>query len=81
MDIDAYCLPDWPSGSSQLITPMLTPHMSKSAKSPRYLPISSKQDSTTTEFLQPTEREQIIRRFSARKSEGEIFLDWKKEIV
>jgi len=80
MDIDSYCLPDWPSSSSnQLMVPILKSHLSKSAKSPRHVSISTKLDSTTNEFLQPTEREQILRTLSARKSECKIFILNKTE--
>ncbi len=82
MDIDSYCLPDWSTTSHQLIVPILKSHQSKSAKSPRNVSISTKHDSTTTnnEFLQPSEREQILRRFSARKYQRNIyFLDHYNE--
>jgi len=69
MDIDSYCLPDWPSGE------IIKYHQSKSAKSPRHIIISSKHDDSTTnnnEFLQPSERELILRRYSARKADSKI---------
>jgi hypothetical protein len=68
MDIDSYCLPGWPS-----TVPSVKVHQSKSAKSPRHVLLSSsKADDSimTNEFLQPNEREQILRRFSARKPES-----------
>jgi hypothetical protein len=67
MDIDSYCLPDWPSRSNQLISPIRKCRESKSAKSPRHVSISTKHHSIINEFLQPTEREQILRTLSARK--------------
>jgi len=73
MDINSYYLPDWPSSSNQLIAPILKSHQSKSAKSPRHVSISTKPHSPTNQFLQPTEREQIIRTLSARKSQGQIW--------
>ena len=72
MDIDSYCFPDWPNVSNQLIAPVIKPQQSKSAKSPRHISISSKRDSNVSEFLQPSEREQLLRTLSARKSEGRI---------
>ena len=73
MDIDSYCLPDWPPRPHQLLGPLATNNPSKSAKSPRHVTITSKQDSLNTtmnnEFLQSSEREQILRRFSARRPE------------
>lgn len=74
MDIDSYCLPDWPPRPHQLIAPLATNQMSKSAKSPRHLPNPIKQDSTN-EFLQNSEREQILRRFSARRTQCKYFID------
>lgn len=68
MDIDSYCFPDWPPRPQQLNAPLATNQMSKSAKSPRHLPIPMKQE----EFLQNSEREQILRRFSARRTECNI---------
>ncbi len=70
MDIDSYCLPDWPPESIQ----NLKIHQSKSAKSPRHILLSSKHDDSiiNNEFLQPSEREEILRRFSARRSEGKL---------
>jgi hypothetical protein len=72
MDIDSYCLPEWPPASNQLIAPILKSQQSKSAKAPRHVSISTKRDSSTSEFLQPSEREQIIRTHSARKPERKI---------
>ena len=79
MDIDSYCLPDWPSGASQLTAPVRKFQSSKSAKSRRHVSISTKGDSSTSEFLQPSEREQIIRTHSARKPERKLFY-FKKSI-
>ncbi len=73
MDIDSYCLPDWPSGASQLTAPIRKFQPSKSAKSRRHVSISTKRDSSASEFLQPSEREQIIRTHSARKPERKLF--------
>jgi hypothetical protein len=74
MDIDSYCLPDWPSASNQLIAPILKSHQSKSAKPSRRVSIPTKRDSINSEFLQPNEREQIVRTLSARKSECKIYI-------
>jgi hypothetical protein len=75
MDIDSYCLPNWPSSSSsnKFIAPLTKNQeidRSKSAKQSRHVSISTKRDLTTSEFLQPSEREQIIRTHSARKCES-----------
>lgn len=44
----------------------------KGDKSSRHVSISSKRDSVNSEFLQPDEREQILRTHSARKSDRKI---------
>jgi hypothetical protein len=44
----------------------------KGGKSSRHVSISSKRDSVNSEFLQPGEKEQIVRTNSARKSERKI---------
>ncbi len=80
MDIDSYCLPDWPSSPNQLISSSLKSHQSKSAKSPRHVPISPKRDSPINEFLQPSERELILRTLSARRPRKIFILKKKKEI-
>ncbi|CAF0886668.1 unnamed protein product [Rotaria sp. Silwood1] len=72
MDIDSYCLPDWPSASNQLIAPIIKSHQSKSAKQPRHVTILTKNDSTNNEFLQASEREQIIRTHSAKKPQPNL---------
>ncbi|CAF0916249.1 unnamed protein product [Rotaria sordida] len=72
MDIDSYCLPDWPSASNQLIAPIIKSQQSKSAKQPRHITILTKNDSINNEFLQPSEREQIIRTHSANKPQPNL---------
>ncbi|CAF4020243.1 unnamed protein product [Rotaria sp. Silwood2] len=74
MDIDSYCLPDWPSASNQLIAPIIK-SQSKSAKQPRHVTILARNDSANNEFLQPSEREQIVRTHSAKKSEPNLIAD------
>ena len=44
----------------------------KGGKSSRHVSISSKRDSVNSEFLQPDEKEQIVRTNSARKSDRKI---------
>lgn len=74
MDIDAYCLPDWPGASVPMRTKMTKFHESKSAKQPRHVTIMVKNDPTNNEFPQPSEREQLIRTHSARKVRCMIYL-------
>jgi len=80
MDIESYCLPDWPSTSNQLIPPILK-NQSKSAKSPRHVSISSKRDSNISEFLQLSEREQLIRTLSARKPQDNLLTNTIKHFI
>lgn len=74
MDIDSYCLPDWPSASNQLIAPILKSHQSKSAKPPRHVTIAAKAETINNEFPQPREKEEIIRTHSAKKLPCKIFV-------
>lgn len=80
MDIQSYCLPDFPR-TNEFISPIIKFHQSKSAKSPRDLSISTKSYSTDNEFLQPNEKQQIIRTLSARKSNRKIILFSEKKIL
>ncbi|CAF3387992.1 unnamed protein product [Rotaria socialis] len=72
MDIDAYCLPDWPPISTHLIAPTTKSHASKSAKQPRHVTIVTKNESINNEFLQPSERELITRTHSAKRARPNI---------
>ena len=69
-----YCLPGWPSASSHLTAPITKLHQSKSAKPVRHVTILAKDDLKTNEFLQPSERERLVRTHSADKPQGKIFL-------
>ena len=88
MDIESYCLPDLPSSSrsTHLVsaikrTPFMTNlNRSKSAKPSRHVTISPKHQVMNKEFLQPAEKEIILRTLSAKKPPckqiSECVSDW-----
>lgn len=80
MDIESYCLPDLPSArtaplvSSIEKTSRVTTHQhrSKSAKPPRHVTISPKNAILNREFLQPAEKEFLLRTLSAKKPPSDL---------